>query len=163
MYDSNPSSDVMSLFATRKEKSYRHGFINLFVHYNDVIMGAIASKITSLTSVELNGLFRRRAKKTSKLRVTGLCAGNSPGTGEFPAQRASNAENVFIWWRHHARSSLRATMRQRWVTTPACHYRPPNHRPLSCRDPYQDPFHIRNILSDAISHKVFSVIELVYY
>ena len=26
------------------------------------------------------------------LRVTGLCAGNLPGTGEFPAQRASNAE-----------------------------------------------------------------------
>ena len=42
----------------------------------------------------LNRLFRRRSKKTSKLRVTGLCAGNSPGTGEFPAQMASNAENV---------------------------------------------------------------------
>ena len=49
----------------------------------------------------LNCLFRRRSKKTSKLRVTGLCAGNSPGTGEFPAQMASNAENVSIWWRHH--------------------------------------------------------------
>ena len=49
----------------------------------------------------LNRLFRRRSKKTSKLRVTGLCAGNSPGTGEFPAQMASNAENVSIWWRHH--------------------------------------------------------------
>ena len=49
----------------------------------------------------VNRLFRRRSKKTSKLRVTGLCVGNSPGTGEFPAQMASNAENVFIWWRHH--------------------------------------------------------------
>ena len=49
----------------------------------------------------LNRLFRRSSKKTSKLRVTGLCAGNSPGTGEFPAQMASNAENVSIWWRHH--------------------------------------------------------------
>ena len=36
-------------------------------------------------------------KKTSKLRVTGLCAGNSPVTGEFPAQMASNTENVSIW------------------------------------------------------------------
>ena len=35
------------------------------------------------------------------LCVTGLCVGNSPGTGEFPAQMASNAENVSIWWRHH--------------------------------------------------------------
>ena len=49
----------------------------------------------------LNRLFRRRSKKTSKLRVTGLCGGNSPGTGEFPAQMASNAENVSISWRHH--------------------------------------------------------------
>ena len=49
----------------------------------------------------LSRLFGRRSKKTSKLRVTGLCAGNSPGTGEFPAQMASNAKNVSIWWRHH--------------------------------------------------------------
>ena len=49
----------------------------------------------------LNRLFRHRSKKTSKLRVTGLCVGNSPETGEFPAQMASNAENVSIWWRHH--------------------------------------------------------------
>ena len=49
----------------------------------------------------LNRVFRRRSKKTSKLRVTGVWEGNSPGTGEFPAQRASNAENVFVWWRHH--------------------------------------------------------------
>ena len=53
----------------------------------------------------LNRLFRRRSKKISKLRVTGLCAGNSPETGEFPAQMASYAENVSIWWRHHAKKS----------------------------------------------------------
>ena len=51
----------------------------------------------------LNRLFRHRSKKTSKLRVTGLCARNSPEAGEFPAQRASNTENVSIWWRHHGR------------------------------------------------------------
>ena len=61
-------------------------------------MGVIASRL-------LNRLFRRRSKKTSKLRVTGLCAGNSPETGEFPALRASNAENVSIWWRHHVKPS----------------------------------------------------------
>ena len=49
----------------------------------------------------LNLLFRHRSKKTSKLRVTGLCAGNSPVTSGFPAQKASNAENDSIWWRHH--------------------------------------------------------------
>ena len=58
-----------------------------------------------------NRLFRRRSKKTSKLRVTGLCAGNSPGTGEFPSQMASYAEIVSIWWRHHvwANDTPRAT------------------------------------------------------
>ena len=43
----------------------------------------------------LNCLFRHRSKKTPKPRVTGLCA------GKFPAQMASNAENIPIWWRHH--------------------------------------------------------------
>ena len=54
-------------------------------------------------------LFGRRSNKTSKLCVTGLCAGTSPGTGKFPAQRASDEENVPIddvvtilsmWLRH---------------------------------------------------------------
>ena len=48
----------------------------------------------------LNCLFRRRSNKTSKLRVTGQCEGNSSVTGEFPTQGAINAENVSIWWRH---------------------------------------------------------------
>ena len=49
----------------------------------------------------LNRLFGRRSKKTSKLRVTGPLCGEFTGTGEFPTQRASNAENVSIWRRHH--------------------------------------------------------------
>ena len=49
----------------------------------------------------LNHLSRHRSKKTSKLCIAGLCARNSPMTAEFPAQRASNAKNVSIWWRHH--------------------------------------------------------------
>ena len=63
-------------------------------------MGAIASQITSLTIV-FSTVYSADQKKTSKIRVAGLCAGKSPGTGEFPAQMASNAENVSIWWRHH--------------------------------------------------------------
>ena len=79
----------------------------------------------------LNRLFRRKSKKTSKFRVTGLCVGNSPGpvnsphkgpvtrkmfpfddvimrpfvretTGGFPSQMASNVECVSIAWRHHS-------------------------------------------------------------
>ena len=74
------------------------------INYNDVIMGAMASQITSITSVCSVVYSMRRSRKTSKLRVTGLCVGNSPVTGEFPAQRTSNAEKVSIWWRHHVRS-----------------------------------------------------------
>ena len=60
----------------------------------------------------LNRLFIRRSKKTSKLRVTGLCVENSTGTGEFPAQMASNAENVSIWLRHHVLADSCAPIRQ---------------------------------------------------
>ena len=49
----------------------------------------------------LNCVFGRRSKKTPKLHVTGLWAGNSPVPDEFPAQKASNTENVSIWRRHH--------------------------------------------------------------
>ena len=66
--------------------------------YGDVIISAMASQITG---VSIETFVQAQMKKTSKLRVTGLCEGDSPGTGEFPAQRASNAENVSIWWRHH--------------------------------------------------------------
>ena len=50
----------------------------------------------------LNRLFRRRSKKTSKLRVRHwpMC-GEFTGDRWIPAQRASNAESVSIWWRHH--------------------------------------------------------------
>ena len=36
-----------------------------------------------------------------------LC-GEFTGAAEFPAQRASNAENVSIWWRHHEMNSYGA-------------------------------------------------------
>ena len=50
----------------------------------------------------LRRLFRHRSKKTSQLRVTGLCEGNSPVTPDgFPSHRVSNAEKVSIWLRHH--------------------------------------------------------------
>ena len=43
-------------------------------------------------------------KENMKLRITGLCEGDSPVTGEFPAQRSSNVENVSIWWRHNVKA-----------------------------------------------------------
>ena len=49
----------------------------------------------------LNCLFRLRSNKTWKLRIIGLCEGDSPVTGELLSQRASNAENISLWCRHH--------------------------------------------------------------
>ena len=77
------------------------GLVSYMPHYSDVIMGAISSQITILTIGYSTVYSRRRSKETSKFRVTGLCAGNSPVTGELPSQRASYAENVSIRWRHH--------------------------------------------------------------
>ena len=71
-------------------------------------MSAMASQITNLTQP----FIQAQIKETSKLRVTGLCAGNSPVTGEFPAQMASNAENVSIWWRHHVLEHRGAAMQK---------------------------------------------------
>ena len=86
----------------RKISKYLHYTGGMaYIHYGVVIMSVIASQITSLMIVYSTVKFRRRSKKTSKLSVTGLYAGNSPVTGELPTQRASNAENVSIWWRHH--------------------------------------------------------------
>ena len=58
----------------------------------------------------LNRFFSRGSKNTSNIRVTGICAGNSPVTGEFPAQMASNAENVSIWWRHHDQAAVECSI-----------------------------------------------------
>ena len=63
-------------------------------------MSAIASQITSFTIYYSSIYSKRRSKTTSKIRVTGLSEGNSQVTDEFPVQRASNAENISMLWRH---------------------------------------------------------------
>ena len=58
--------------------------------------------ITSLTIVcspVYSGADKRKHQSSTSLA---FFAGNSPMTGAIPAQRASNAENVSIWWRYHA-------------------------------------------------------------
>ena len=54
---------------------------------------------------QLDGLFNYLLWSTSKKHrssgLLALCEGNSPVTGDFPAQKASDAEKGSIWWRHH--------------------------------------------------------------
>ena len=73
-------------------------FSSIFTdHYSDVIMSTMACQITVsiVYSTVCSGADQRSPQ------ISGLCERNSPVTGEFPPQRASNAETVFIWWRHH--------------------------------------------------------------
>ena len=79
----------------------------LNLHYNDVIMGAMAYQITRLTIVFSTVYSDADQRKHQSSASLGLCAGNSPGTGEFPAQMASNAESDSIWWRQHGILSMR--------------------------------------------------------
>ena len=71
-------------------------------HYSDVIMSAMASQITCVSSVCTTvcsgGDQRKHHGSASPAFVRGIhwWPVDSP-----PWQRASNAENVSIWWRHH--------------------------------------------------------------
>ena len=63
-------------------------------------MTTVASQITSFTvvySIVYSGAYQRKIKAPRNWPLWG----EFTGTGEFPAQRASNAENGSIWWRHH--------------------------------------------------------------
>ena len=48
---------------------------------------------------------------------------NSPGTGEFPAQMASNAENVSISWRHHVKWQIKQGPAIPLPETGCCYYK----------------------------------------
>ena len=67
-------------------------------------MTTMASQITSLTvvysAVYSDADQRKHQSSASLAFVWGIHR-----TGEFPAQRASYAENVSIWWRHHAHNA----------------------------------------------------------
>ena len=70
-------------------------------------MSAMASQISGVSvvySTVCSGADQGKHQSSASLA---LCEGNSPVTVEFPAQRASNAENVPIWWRHHTPATMR--------------------------------------------------------
>ena len=92
-YASNNSATIISQF------QWRHQLETITLHWRHNDHDGVSNHQPH--GCLLSRLFGCRSKKTSKSRVTGLCAGISPGIGEFPAQMASNAENVSIWWRHH--------------------------------------------------------------
>ena len=86
------------------------GFARLFyhLHYSDVITSAMASQITGdliVYSIVCSGTDQRKHPSSTSLAfVRGIHRWpvNSPHKG------SSNAENVFIWWRHHGQKAVRA-------------------------------------------------------
>ena len=60
----------------------------------------------------LNRLYRRRSKKTSKLRVTGLSTVRGIHRWPVNSPHKKTEKNVSIWWRHHVHIlSVRASSR----------------------------------------------------
>ena len=98
----------MSLMTSNSSSGY--GLVSLGAHftyhYNDVIMSAMGSQITSLAIVYSAVYSDADQRKHQSSALLAICAGNSPVTGEFPAQMASNAENISIWWRYHGGFTL---------------------------------------------------------
>ena len=75
--------------------------VRLCPQYSDVIIGAMAFQITSLTIVYSTVYTGADQIKHQSFAPLAFVRGNSQVTGEIPAQMASNAENVSIWWYHH--------------------------------------------------------------
>ena len=98
---------LVCLLASRHPCYYTHiSILSQDIKGIFVIDTTVTSQIISLAIVYLTRLFRHRSKKTPKFRVTGFCVGNSPVTGEFPTQTASNTEYVSIWWRYHKHGGI---------------------------------------------------------
>ena len=64
-------------------------------------MSTVGSQITSLTIVYTTVYSDVDQSKHQGSASVAFVWGIHGGTGEFPAQMASNAENASIWWRHN--------------------------------------------------------------
>ena len=71
-------------------------------------MSSIASQITGV-SIAFTQPFVQ-AQITENIKAPRHWPLLEEFTGEFPAQRASNAENVSNWWRHHDNSNSRTVL-----------------------------------------------------
>ena len=100
------AEQVTTISLTHDDAIHWHIYVH---HYNDVIMSALASQISRMRSVYSTIYSQRRSKKTSKLRITGLCVGNSP---------VNTTENVSIWWHHNDQVSMSQHMETetKWLT-----------------------------------------------
>ena len=92
---------ICTIVTRSKSQRWLRYLYDLLWHYDDVIMGAMASQITSLTivySTVYSGADQRKHQSSASLAFVW---GIRWIPGEFPAQMASNGENVSIWWSHY--------------------------------------------------------------
>ena len=84
------ASDTTVVSASHEQNLlHRQTWNHIWQHYSDTIMSAMTSQITSVSIVCSNACTGQRKHQSSASLAF-------PVTGEFPAQRASNAENVSI-------------------------------------------------------------------
>ena len=81
--------------------------------------------------------------------------GNPPDTGGFPSQRASNAENISIWWRHHVIGIKACLNLVRWHL----------HRPLDpCRAMHLKPgIHVHVYIIFQFRCGIYSICHIMSY
>ena len=122
----SPPTGVVGLWVDKMKPGLLCRYLHLYLRERE-LLHIFQSQLRLCTSCthddvihRFNRLFRARSKKTSKLRVTGLCGGIHRWPREFPAQRASNEENVSFWLRYHAPlgPSLLTWFRVRQQSTP---------------------------------------------
>ena len=86
------------------------------MHHSDVTRSAMASQITVVLivcSAVCSGAHKRKHQSSVLLA---FCEGNPPVTGGFPSQRASNVENISIWWHHHGISCIQVLVKYETCT-----------------------------------------------
>ena len=85
---------------SQKTKITRWSFQEEFFHQTTGIPNASLNTLRRLT-LQLTGQTVKCCGLLRQLQMLYICVRISPATGKIPAQRACNAENVSIWWRHH--------------------------------------------------------------
>ena len=101
LYIWSPRIVVIGVYVNKPSILYIDEGLMAENHYNDVIMDVMAFFKSPASRLFIQSFVHAQIKENIKAPRHWPLWGELPVTGEFPAQRASNAENVSIWWRHN--------------------------------------------------------------
>ena len=111
-------------------------------------MGAMVSQ-TRASRLLSHPFIQAQIKETSKIRVTGLCVGNSPVTGEFPAQMASNTKKFHFMTSSCGFRSLSHVSSELWMLARLKFY---------CAEvSWYLPFHYIDVIMTTIASQITSL------